>query len=87
MYSDNDTNFGSDDRKLQTSFRAISSDPTLQTGLTNDGVQWHFIPLATPHFGELWEAGVKSFKFHLQQIIARFSRPNSRRYYARLRHT
>jgi hypothetical protein len=33
-----------------------------------NGVQWHFIP-AAPHFRGLWEAGVKSFKFHLRRVI------------------
>jgi len=57
------------DRELQTSFRTMNSDPTLQVTLTNDNVQWHFILPAAPHFGGLWEAGVKNFKFHLQRVI------------------
>jgi hypothetical protein len=69
MYSDNSTNFHGTDRELQTSFRAMSSNLTLQVTLANDSVQWHFIPPAAPHFGGLWEAGVKSFKFHLRRVI------------------
>ncbi|KAH0947926.1 hypothetical protein HN011_000618 [Eciton burchellii] len=69
MYSDNGTNFHGADRELRTSLQAIRSDATLQANLANDGVQWHFIPPAAPHFGGLWEAGVKSFKFHLRRVI------------------
>jgi len=70
MYSDNGPNFHGADRELQTSFQAMRTDSILQAGLANDGVQWHFIPLAAPHFGELWEAGVKKLKFHLRRVIA-----------------
>jgi len=38
MYSDNGTNFRGADRELQGSFEAVSSNPTLQVALANDGV-------------------------------------------------
>jgi len=69
MYSDNGTNFHGADRELRANLQAMRSDATLQANLANDGVQWHFIPLAAPHFGGLWEAGIKSFKFHLRRAI------------------
>ncbi|XP_071580298.1 uncharacterized protein, partial [Temnothorax nylanderi] len=68
MYSDNGTNFVGADRELQRSFRALVNNPSLKEILANDGVRWHFVPPAAPHFGGLWEAGVKSFKHHLRRV-------------------
>ncbi|XP_029166200.1 uncharacterized protein LOC114937005 [Nylanderia fulva] len=69
LYSDNGTNFHGADRELKSTFDAVSSDPSLRDVLANDRVEWHFIPSATPHFGGLWEAGVKSFKTHLKRTV------------------
>jgi Family of unknown function (DUF5641) len=37
--------------------------------LSNDDVNWHFMPPRSPHFGGLWETSVKSFKNHLYRTV------------------
>lgn len=53
------------DRAHQNTMR----DPRFQRLLAEDGVQWKFNPSAAPHFGGLWEAGVKSVKSHLKRVL------------------
>ncbi|XP_030765288.1 uncharacterized protein LOC115889442 [Sitophilus oryzae] len=37
--------------------------------LANDQINWHFIPARSAHMGGLWEAAVKSTKFHLKRVL------------------
>lgn len=69
MYSDNGITFMSADRELSSAYRAALRDPTFLNRTTNDNIEWKFIPLSAPHFGGLWEAGVKSVKHHLRRVL------------------
>lgn len=59
MYSDNGTDFVGAFKKLNS----------IATKLESLVVEWSFIPPLSPHFGGLWEAGVKSVKTHLTRTF------------------
>lgn len=71
MFSDNGTNFVGANRIIQAELREFmrECDDEITTELTKLGTEWHFIPPSAPHFGGLWEAGVKSIKHHLKRVI------------------
>lgn len=71
MYSDNGTNFVGADREFRTQFDKQVQMITKEVAeeLSMQKIQWHFIPPSTPHFGGLWEAGVKAMKYHLKRIL------------------
>lgn len=72
MYSDNGPNFKGTCPELRRMFKAIMRDPVLHNDLANQGVEWHYIPPDAPHFGGIWEAGVKSFKHHFKRMLGQF---------------
>lgn len=71
IYSDCGTNFVGASKELQVLLHKTqkSLPEELRQNLLSNGTDWHFIPPASPNFGGLWEAGVKSVKFHLKRIM------------------
>lgn len=70
IYSDNATNFVKANKELKKlEFLMNTSDSNLVTDfLANDHIEWKFIPARSPTFGGLWEAAVKSLKYHIRRI-------------------
>lgn len=67
IYSDCGTNFVAAGKELQQIFEKMTNDA--ESFLANDNIVWHHIPPSSPHFGGLWEAGVKSVKRHLSKTF------------------
>lgn len=69
IYSDNGTNFVGANRELkELSQFLIYETNSIEEAASEIGISWHFIPVYSPHFGGLWEAGVKSTKYHLRRV-------------------
>ncbi|GFT06442.1 integrase catalytic domain-containing protein [Trichonephila clavipes] len=71
IYCDNDTTFVGARRKLLEIFNFVSKfneNEHFCYFLSQVNVEWHFSPPVSPHFGGLWEAGVKSIKYHLKRV-------------------
>ncbi|XP_047527823.1 uncharacterized protein LOC125064684 [Vanessa atalanta] len=71
LYSDNGSNFVGAARELLCLFSEEKTKfkPELAQYLATNGTQWNFIPPRAPNFGGLWEAGMKSTKFHLKRVV------------------
>ncbi|XP_029673835.1 uncharacterized protein LOC115241975 [Formica exsecta] len=69
MYSDNGTTFVGADRELTVAYRSAVRNPNFLNLTASDKVSWNFIPPSAPHFGGLWEAGVRSVKTHLRRVL------------------
>ncbi|XP_035225707.1 uncharacterized protein LOC118198197 [Stegodyphus dumicola] len=77
IFSDNGRNFVSAHRELRAILKSLFKDKSeeeikgFKGYLANEGINWHFNPPSTPHFGGLWEASVKSLKYHLKRVVGK----------------
>lgn len=60
----NGSNFVGADRILREAYE-LWQDRSIATHLDLKAIQWHFNTPSAPHHGGLWEAAVKSTKYHL----------------------
>lgn len=71
LFSDNGLNFVGSKNKLREMYDMFQSHQLkikLDDFCTKSAIEWHLIPPHAPHFGGLWEAGVRSAKYHLKRI-------------------
>ncbi|XP_049886915.1 uncharacterized protein LOC126381474 [Pectinophora gossypiella] len=67
LYCDNGTNFVGASNEIANFLRSSNND--MFSSAASEGINFIFSPAYSPHFGGLWEAGVKSAKFHLTRIL------------------
>jgi hypothetical protein len=72
LYCDNATNFVGANSEMSALYQFLR-DQKDQGEITRvcatQHIEFHFIPPKAPHFGGLWEAAVKSAKYHLTRIV------------------
>ncbi|XP_050557832.1 uncharacterized protein LOC126911988 [Spodoptera frugiperda] len=71
VYSDNGTNFVGASRILNEEFVNIQNtlDDSFFEAIASMEINWHFNAPSWPSAGGLWEAAVKSLKYHLKRVI------------------
>ncbi|GBM31671.1 hypothetical protein AVEN_101287-1 [Araneus ventricosus] len=70
IFSDNGKNFVSANSELKRLILIVTKhDDCLSNFRSEEGIQWKFLPPRVPNFSGLWEAGVKSFKFHFKRVV------------------
>ncbi|XP_062557315.1 uncharacterized protein LOC134222188 [Armigeres subalbatus] len=72
IHCDNATAFVGADRelrKLRKEFQQQFKSAEWGEYCAGNGITFRFIPARSPHFGGIWEAGVKSFKYHFRRIM------------------
>ncbi|GFW21589.1 integrase catalytic domain-containing protein [Trichonephila clavipes] len=67
IWSDNATNFKGA-RNILNEWNEICKFNRIQLFSAEEGIEWNFIPPASPHFGGLWEANIKSMKRILLRV-------------------
>ncbi|XP_063634977.1 uncharacterized protein LOC134805636 [Cydia splendana] len=68
LYCDNGTSFVGASNELSNFLK--NNHDKLQSGMAENLINFKFSPAYSPHFGRLWEAAVKSTKYHLKRILS-----------------
>ncbi|XP_058122845.1 uncharacterized protein LOC131293800 [Anopheles ziemanni] len=72
FHSKNATNFKGAANKLNELYKLLRTtehQQSIQTWTLERKISWKFIPPRAPHFGGLWEAAVKTMKYHLVRVL------------------
>lgn len=72
IYSDNGTTFVGAQKQLKQLYDFYHDQQTksdLHQFFSDQSIAWNFIPPNAPHFSDLWEATVKSAKYHMARIV------------------
>ncbi|GBM26051.1 hypothetical protein AVEN_62016-1 [Araneus ventricosus] len=70
VYSDNATNFVGAQSELKCLSDMLKKpDENVSAYLASVEIKWKFSPPRSPNFGGLYEAGVKSFKYHFRRVM------------------
>lgn len=72
VYSENGSNFVGANRELNdlnNFLKTVDNQNIILKTFSDEGIQWHFLPVASPSFGGMWESGVKLTKHHLRRIL------------------
>lgn len=72
IHCDNGSTFKGANNQLKEFYKIYNSyidKNKIENVSTEEGIRFKFIPSYSPVFGGLWEAGVKSAKYHLKRVI------------------
>ena len=72
FHTDNGSNFIGARNKYKQFYQFLDAEQTtsaMKSYLVSYKSEWHNIPERAPHFGGLWEAAVKSAKFHIKRVV------------------
>ena len=70
LWSDHGTNFVSANKEIRQAIKRWNQ-VQIEDQLCQEGIQWHFNPPASPHFGGAWECLVQSAKNSMNAIATR----------------
>ncbi|GFW03373.1 integrase catalytic domain-containing protein [Trichonephila clavipes] len=70
LFSDNGKNFVGASNEIKKLLEIVRKpDEKLVNYLAAEGIEWKFMPARSPNFGGLWEAAIKSCKYHLKRVV------------------